>query len=86
MVSVNAAGHMGPPMLIIHCIYPLPTTHIFYAVKIAKIHGSIDLTASRSRKTIQDPTHLLKTVPMKFVEYHERLPAAVYCFATLKKT
>ena len=42
---------------------------------ITKIHGSarnpIDLTASQSRRALQKPTDLLKTVPMKFLKFFE---------------
>ena len=48
-----------------------------HAVKeiVAKIHGSvrnpIDLTESQSRRMVQKPTDLLKTVPMKYLKYDE---------------
>lgn len=48
-----------------------------HAVKeiIAKIHGSvrypIDLTESQLKRAIQIPTDLLKTVPMKYLEFFE---------------
>ena len=48
-----------------------------HAVKdiVAKIHGSvrnpIDLTESQSRRVVQKPTDLLKTVPMKYLKYDE---------------
>ena len=42
---------------------------------IAKIHGSvrnpIDLTESQSRRVVQKPTDLLKTVPMKYLYFYE---------------
>ena len=42
---------------------------------IAKIHGSarnpIDLTESQSKRAIQEPTDLLKTVPMKYLKFFE---------------
>ena len=48
-----------------------------HAVKdiISKIHGSartpIDLTKSPSRRAIQNPTDLLKSVPMKYLKFFE---------------
>lgn len=51
-----------------------PRTHPVKDI-IAKIHGSlrnpIDLTESHSRRALQTPTNLLKTVPMKYLKFFE---------------
>ena len=42
---------------------------------VARIHGSarnpIDLTESQSKRAIQEPAHLLKTVPTKYLKFFE---------------
>ena len=48
-----------------------------YPVKdiVARIHGSarnpIDLTESKSRRAMKEPTDLLKTIPMKYLKFFE---------------